>query len=166
MIVLPVPAFIFTFVVLTAATWLGTTRFARLRAEAAAAREEFRVIQAATLTLLGLIISSTLYGLLLAQFSAVRLIQVIQGSAAVVMVLNLASLWKQEARTAKRGQREAGEGCVKLVAHAANLVSRVRVRDLNPAAQFHRRGVVFLFRPLRQRRDLVLQGGHASPLHQ
>lgn len=59
MIVLPVPAFIFTFVVLTAATWLGTTRFARLRAEAAAAREEFRVIQAATLTLLGLIISFT-----------------------------------------------------------------------------------------------------------
>ena len=59
MIVLPVPAFIFTLVVLTAATWLGTTRFARLRAEAAEAREEFRVIQAATLTLLGLIISFT-----------------------------------------------------------------------------------------------------------
>ena len=59
MIVLPVPAFIFTLVVLTAATWLGTTRFETLRAEAAAAREEFRVIQAATLTLLGLIISFT-----------------------------------------------------------------------------------------------------------
>ena len=59
MIVLPVPAFIFTFLVLTAATWLGTARFERLRTEAAASREEFRVIQAATLTLLGLIISFT-----------------------------------------------------------------------------------------------------------
>ena len=61
-----------------------------------------------SMLLVGLIVSSTLYGLLLAHFSAVRLIQVIQGSAAAVMVLNLASLWKQEARTAKRGQREAG----------------------------------------------------------
>ena len=61
-----------------------------------------------SMLLLGLIASSTLYGLLLAQFSAVRLIQVIQGSAAAVIVLNLASLWKQEARSSKRGKREAG----------------------------------------------------------
>ncbi len=61
-----------------------------------------------SMLLLGLIASSTLYGLLLADFSAVRLIQVIQGSAAVVIVLNLVSLWKQEARSSKRGRREAG----------------------------------------------------------
>ena len=59
MIVPPGPAFIFTLLMLTAAGWLGMTRFERLRAEAAATREEFRVIQAATLTLLGLIISFT-----------------------------------------------------------------------------------------------------------
>ena len=62
-----------------------------------------------SMLLLGLIVSSTLYGLLLASFSAVRLIQVIQGSAAVVIVLNLLSLWKQEARSSKRGKREAGD---------------------------------------------------------
>ncbi len=61
-----------------------------------------------SMLLLGLIASSTLYGLLLADFSAVRLIQVIQGSAALVIVLNLTSLWKQEARSGKRGRREAG----------------------------------------------------------
>lgn len=59
MIVPPTPAFIFTLVVLTVAAWLGATRFEKLHAEADAAREEFRVIQAATLTLLGLIISFT-----------------------------------------------------------------------------------------------------------
>ena len=59
MIVPPTPAFIFTLVVLSAAAWLGATRFEKLHAEADAAREEFRVIQAATLTLLGLIISFT-----------------------------------------------------------------------------------------------------------
>jgi len=59
MFVPPGPAFIFTFLMLTAAAWLGTARFEKLRSEAAATREEFRVIQAATLTLLGLIISFT-----------------------------------------------------------------------------------------------------------
>jgi hypothetical protein len=59
MIVLPGPAFIFTFLVLTAAAWLGTTRFQKLRAEVAATRDAFGVIQASTLTLLGLIISFT-----------------------------------------------------------------------------------------------------------
>jgi len=59
MIVLPGPAFIFTFLMLTAAAWLGTTRFQKLRTEVAATRDAFGVIQASTLTLLGLIISFT-----------------------------------------------------------------------------------------------------------
>ena len=61
-----------------------------------------------SMLLLGLMVSSGLYGVLLADFSAVRLIQVIQGSAAAVIVLNLLSLWKQEARSTRRGKREAG----------------------------------------------------------
>ncbi len=61
-----------------------------------------------TMLLLGLVVSSTLYGVVLADVSPVRLIQVIQGSAALVLVLNLLSLWKQEARGAKRGRRSAG----------------------------------------------------------
>jgi len=41
-------------------------------------------------------------GRLLANFSELRLIQVIQGAAMVTMALNLAALWKQEARNSVR----------------------------------------------------------------
>ena len=61
-----------------------------------------------TMLLLGLIVSSAVYGLLLQNFSPLRLIQVIQGSAVVVLVFNLLALWKQEARQSRRGQREEG----------------------------------------------------------
>lgn len=56
--------------------------------------------------LLGLILGSALLSLTLANFSPVRLIQSVQACAAIVMVVNLISLWKQEARGAKRGARE------------------------------------------------------------
>ncbi|NJD30605.1 MAG: DUF4239 domain-containing protein [Gammaproteobacteria bacterium] len=59
MIVLPLPAFIISFLLLSGTAWLGATRFPKLRAQAAALRQEFGVIQAATLTLLGLIIGFT-----------------------------------------------------------------------------------------------------------
>ena len=61
-----------------------------------------------TMLLLGLIVSSALYGWLLRDFSPLRLIQVIQGTAVAVIVLNLLALWKQEARASKRGAREEG----------------------------------------------------------
>ena len=61
-----------------------------------------------TMLLLGMIVSSVVFGALLANFSPLRLIQVIQGSAVCVLVLNLTALWKQEARRPKRGAREAG----------------------------------------------------------
>ena len=48
--------------------------------------------------LLGMLGSSIIIGLLLSDFSAIRLVQVIQGVAAVTMVLNLIALWKQEGR--------------------------------------------------------------------
>ena len=54
-----------------------------------------------TMLLLGMIVSSGLFGWLLTDFSPLRLIQVIQGSALCVLVLNLTALWKQEARQAK-----------------------------------------------------------------
>ena len=59
MIVLPVPAFVVTFLLLSLAAWLGATRFEKLRAEVAKIKDEFGVIQAATLTLLGLIVGFT-----------------------------------------------------------------------------------------------------------
>jgi MFS transporter, BCD family, chlorophyll transporter len=48
--------------------------------------------------LVGMVLSSTLFGLLLDNFSQFRLAQVIQGAAVVTMVLNVVALWKQEAR--------------------------------------------------------------------
>ena len=56
--------------------------------------------------LVGLIIGSGLLGWLLKDFSPTRLVQVVQGSALLVAVLNLTSLWKQESRQTKRGPRE------------------------------------------------------------
>ncbi|MBI1386058.1 MAG: MFS transporter [Rhizobiales bacterium] len=49
--------------------------------------------------LLGMFFGSLSYGALLADFSQIRLIQVIQGTAALVMVVNVVALWKQEPRS-------------------------------------------------------------------
>ncbi|WP_375466143.1 MFS transporter, partial [uncultured Methylobacterium sp.] len=52
--------------------------------------------------LVGMMVSAVAFGLLLADFSKVRLIQVIQGTALVTIVLNGLALWKQEARDPHR----------------------------------------------------------------
>ena len=52
--------------------------------------------------LAGMVGCGAAFGLLLAEFSPVRLIQVIQGAALLTMVLNSAALWKQEARDPAR----------------------------------------------------------------
>jgi BCD family chlorophyll transporter-like MFS transporter len=59
-----------------------------------------------SMLLIGMIGSSVLYGVFLSDFTPTHLIQVIQGSAVIVVVFNLMSLWKQEARSTKRGPRE------------------------------------------------------------
>ncbi len=51
-----------------------------------------------TMLLVGMVASGLAFGKLLANFSELRLIQVIQGAAVVTMGLNLLALWKQEAR--------------------------------------------------------------------
>ncbi len=48
--------------------------------------------------LLGIVFSALFFGALLAHFSEIRLIQVIQGAAVITMVLNAIALWKQEPR--------------------------------------------------------------------
>ncbi len=48
--------------------------------------------------LLGMLVSAVLIGVFLHDFTPIRLIQVIQGAAALTMALNLVALWKQEAR--------------------------------------------------------------------
>jgi BCD family chlorophyll transporter-like MFS transporter len=52
--------------------------------------------------LVGMVGAGLLFGRLLANFNEIRLIQVIQGAALLTMALNLAALWKQEARGAPR----------------------------------------------------------------
>jgi len=52
--------------------------------------------------LLGMVTSAIVFGALLAHFSEVRLIQVIQGAAVTTMALNISALWKQEARNPAR----------------------------------------------------------------
>ena len=60
--------------------------------------------------LFGTIVSALIFGTMLADFSPLRLIQVIQGCAVATIVLNAVALWKQEtrgrSRAAQAGQRE------------------------------------------------------------
>lgn len=66
-----------------------------------------RVVALLYSTLLaGMILGSGLLGWVLTDFSPTRLVQVVQGAAVVVALLNIASLWKQEARQTRRGARE------------------------------------------------------------
>ena len=51
--------------------------------------------------LAGMAVSAVVFGFLLAHFSEVRLIQVVQGAAVVTMILNCCALWKQEPRSFK-----------------------------------------------------------------
>ena len=48
--------------------------------------------------LLGMVLSALVFGSALAEFSQLRLIQVIQSAAVVTLVLNVVALWKQEVR--------------------------------------------------------------------
>ncbi len=52
--------------------------------------------------LFGMIVSAVSFGILLSNFSELRLIQVIQGSAVLTMFLNMAAIWKQEPRNSDR----------------------------------------------------------------
>jgi BCD family chlorophyll transporter-like MFS transporter len=61
-----------------------------------------------SMLLLGMIASSTAFGLVLSDFSPQKLIQTVQACAVLVALMNLTALWKQEARQAKRGRRESG----------------------------------------------------------
>jgi BCD family chlorophyll transporter-like MFS transporter len=62
--------------------------------------------------LVGMVVSAAAFGGLLAEFSQLRLIEVIQGAAVLTMVLNCIAMWKQEARdpgrTRQGRQQDAG----------------------------------------------------------
>ena len=46
----------------------------------------------------GMVVSAVVFGALLANFSEIRLIQVVQGAALITMLTNIVALWKQEPR--------------------------------------------------------------------
>ena len=52
--------------------------------------------------LLGMVGGALTYGALLAHFTEIKLIQVVQGTALLTMILNVVALWKQEARDPSR----------------------------------------------------------------
>jgi BCD family chlorophyll transporter-like MFS transporter len=54
--------------------------------------------------LVGMVAAGLVFGRLLANFTEIRLIQVVQGAAMVTMALNIAALWKQEARHSARAR--------------------------------------------------------------
>ena len=59
--------------------------------------------------LLGMIVSAIIFGALLSNFSDGRLVQVIQGSAVMTIVLNVIALWKQEARDPTKTRADRNE---------------------------------------------------------
>lgn len=80
---------------------LHTTQTAGLALATDLATEDTRPRVVALLyvmLLVGMLLSAVIIGLLLVDFSHVRLIRVIQGAAAVTLVLNIVALWRQEAR--------------------------------------------------------------------
>ena len=50
----------------------------------------------------GMVASALIFGALLANFTEIKLIQVVQGAALATMIINLVALWKQEARVPSR----------------------------------------------------------------
>lgn len=56
--------------------------------------------------LVGMIVSSIVYGLMLEEYNPLRLVQVVQGTAVLTVLLNCIALWKQEGRRRDRAVRD------------------------------------------------------------
>jgi len=90
-----------TFAFLMVGAGIHTTQTAGLALANDLASEEARPRVVALLyvmLLVGMLVSALVIGRLLADFSPLRLIQVVQGAAALTLILNVAALWKQEVR--------------------------------------------------------------------
>lgn len=84
---------------------LHTTQTAGLALACDLAPEESRPRVVALLyvmLLVGMLISALVFSAALADFSHVKLIQVVQGAAVITMALNVVALWKQEGRNPAR----------------------------------------------------------------
>ncbi|MEO0617967.1 MAG: BCD family MFS transporter [Pseudomonadota bacterium] len=84
---------------------MHTTQTAGLALATDLAPEESRPRVVALLyvmLLVGMMVSSLVFGALLADYSHMLLVRVVQGAAAVTFAVNLVALWKQEARAPQR----------------------------------------------------------------
>jgi BCD family chlorophyll transporter-like MFS transporter len=100
---------------------LQTSQTAGLALATDQASEEARprvVAMMYVMLLLGGVLGGVVFGLLLADFSPQRLVQVVQGTALVVLVLNFIALWKQEARNPERAAAMKTETTTPLFRHA------------------------------------------------
>ncbi len=92
---------------------LQTTQTAGLALATDLASKEMRprvVALMYTMLLIGMVACGAMFAWLLADFTPVKLIQVVQGAAALTLVLNFVALWKQEARDRERARAfHAGE---------------------------------------------------------
>ena len=89
---------------------LQTTQTAGLALATDLASEQSRprvVALMYVMLLVGMVGAGLAFGVLLQDFNQIRLIQVIQGAAAVTVVLNVIALWKQEARDPSRNRNAA-----------------------------------------------------------
>ena len=88
--------------------------------------------------LVGMMVSAVIFGLLLAHFTEVRLVQVIQGTAVVTIVLNFIASWKQEPRDPKRTMNDAPKPAFReswrAFAQGGNAVRRLVTVALGTAA--------------------------------
>ncbi len=105
----PVPAWVgqgaaaAAFLMVGAGLQTSQTAGLALATDQASAETRPRVVALMYVMLLaGAVGGSLVFSLLLADFSPQRLVQVVQGTALVVLALNAAALWKQEARDPQR----------------------------------------------------------------
>jgi MFS transporter, BCD family, chlorophyll transporter len=92
----------FAFLLVGAGMHMAQTAGLALATDLAPADKAPRVVALLyVMLLLGTIASAVVIGQLLNDFSATRLVQVVQGCALVTMILNVAALWKQEPRIAR-----------------------------------------------------------------
>jgi BCD family chlorophyll transporter-like MFS transporter len=95
---------------LMAGAGLHTTQTAglALATDLAPAHARPKVVALLCLMLLvGTVLAAVGFGLLLSPFSELRLIQVVQGAAALTLILNGIALWKQEARHSRPSKDDA-----------------------------------------------------------
>ena len=96
------------FLLVCGGTHIAQTAGLALATDLAPEESRPRVVALLYVTLLlGMVGCATVFGWLLADYTPLRLVQVIQGAAMLAVALNIVALWKQEARDPARTRRGA-----------------------------------------------------------